>query len=630
MALRGILDIDVNSGAFDQFVDKYNQYTEAEEKRRLQQKSERAVQHYQTQQQTQNREAAKEIADAEKRHADFVKQVAASWKTVREDSRNTAQNVREISTRIMHTVADMAKFTSLLGLVGGVATGFGFLGADALGRTASGWRRAATGLGSSIGGQRAFNLDYGRFIDSNAFLSGVSTAMRDPRKRVALAALGVTPETGEDASSVANRALARARQLAQETPEQNLGMLLQARRLGDLGLSLQDLQRLRGTSDEEFAQQQGAFGRDRRSLNLTDPQARGWQDFTNTLDRARQQIETTFIVRLSPLAPALGHLADAFNKVLNALLGKPEIQKWIDDFAGALERFAHYVATDDFTKKVEGFVDGLGKMAVAIGGFLAMLAGTGSTNPRTDTPPDKPGVDPKGHWTGPPGGSLWKNPDGTVVNTETGQKYRETQPGSNIFEPAMFNGATMRAIPASLGVGTAPGQTPAFFSNLEQARGLPAGLLDAEYAAESGRGANAGTSSAGAQGPFQFLPGTAQQYGVTNPNDLQQAARGAADYLKHLLSVFHGNVAEAIAGYNWGEGNVQKDIEKYGAAWREHLPAETQAYVARILQAIHGGMMNGPRQGTNTMTAMRSPQVQVHIHNETGGNAVMSAAQISV
>lgn len=614
MALRGILDIDVNAGAFDQFVEKYNQFQEAAEKRREEQKHDQAVREHEKHRREQDREEARKIAEAAKRHADFVKQAAQSWKTVSENTHNAAQNVRDMASRIAHTVASLAKMSTLLTLAGGVATGFGFLGMDALGHTASGWRRAATGLGASIGGQRAFGLDYSRFIDSNSFLSGISAAMRDPRKRVALAALGINPEPGEDTASVASRALARARQLAQETPEQNLGMLLQARRLGDLGLSLADLQRLRATSDQEFAQQQGAFGRDRNTLNLTPQQARNWQDFTTAMDRARMSIETTFITRLAPLAPALTHLSEAFNKVLGALLSKPELQGWIDSFAKTLERFAAYVSTDEFTKKVEDFVDEIGKMATAVKDFVAWITGVNpSSNPRSDAPPDKPGVDPKGHWTGPPGSSLWRNPDGTVINPDNGNRWRETSPGSRIYEP----------IGASLGIGNAPGYTPASFAGIEREKDLPGGILDAVYAQESGRG-RALNSPAGAQGPFQFMPGTARRYGVTNPYDINQAAPGAASYLADLLKEFHGNVAQALAGYNWGEGNVERDIKQYGDKWRDHLPEETKAYVSRILQAISGAVT--PR---NQMTAQRAPQhVQVHIHNETGGNAVMSTAQM--
>ena len=582
------------------------------------------------------------------------KQISQEWDKVRIFTTAIARNMEQIGSRALHMVGDLTKIT---GMLGAVATGFGFLGMDILGRAASGWRRNALGLGTSIGGARAFGLDFSRFVDPNAVLGGVSEAMRDPRHSVALSALGITPQAGEDTADVAARALERAQQLAKETPQQNLGTLLTAYKLGDLGLSLPDLQRLRGMSREELHEQEGQFRRDKAGFNLTDDQAKGWQNFTTTLERARMGIETTFIVRLSPLAPALGHLSEAFNKVLGALLSKPELQTWIDKVATGLEHFATYLGTPEFQKNVEDFAAKVGRMAAAIGEFVTWAAGALSKLGITDAPPaaGAPGVDPKGHQVGDKpliGSRLWENPDGTIVNPDTGAYYRRGEDGSyqptgetarathSAFQPGRAGEAPQatpaiyrpgetapfRPLPASTGTGEAPGQTPAYFTALESRESLPGGILDGVYAAETGRGqSRSQVSSAGAQGPFQFMPATAQRFGLTNPFDLGQSADAASRYLGKLLETFHGNVEQALAGYNWGEGNVLKDIQQFGAAWKEHLPRETRSYVDRIAHL----MSTARRAPGQPMTAQRAPRVDIHIHNETGGSAVMSAAQAS-
>ena len=83
-------------------------------------------------------------------------------------------------------------------------------------------------------------------------------------------------------------------------------------------------------------------------------------------------------------------------------------------------------------------------------------------------------------------------------------------------------------------------------------------------------------SPKGARGLMQLMPGTAMRYGVTNIFDPRQNIEGGARYLRFLLDRFDGDVNLALAGYNAGEGAV----EKYG--W--HIPpyAETQEYVRRI------------------------------------------------
>jgi soluble lytic murein transglycosylase-like protein len=85
-------------------------------------------------------------------------------------------------------------------------------------------------------------------------------------------------------------------------------------------------------------------------------------------------------------------------------------------------------------------------------------------------------------------------------------------------------------------------------------------------------------SPKGARGLMQLMPGTAVRYGVTNIFDPRQNIEGGARYLRFLLDHFDGDVNLALAGYNAGEGTV----EKYG--WRIPPYTETQEYVRRISQ----------------------------------------------
>ena len=113
---------------------------------------------------------------------------------------------------------------------------------------------------------------------------------------------------------------------------------------------------------------------------------------------------------------------------------------------------------------------------------------------------------------------------------------------------------------------------------------LPSGLLEkVEDAESSGGRPQYEHSSAGAEGPFQFMPGTAKEYGVTKPYDIVDSARGAARYLAALGSEFHHDWAKAIAGYNAGGGAVEAAVRRYGGDWLAHMPKETQNYVAEIM-----------------------------------------------
>lgn len=82
-------------------------------------------------------------------------------------------------------------------------------------------------------------------------------------------------------------------------------------------------------------------------------------------------------------------------------------------------------------------------------------------------------------------------------------------------------------------------------------------------------------SHAGAQGLMQLMPATARRFGVTDSYNAGQNIRGGAQYLAWLLKRFNGNLTLAAAGYNAGEGAV----DRHGG-----VPPyrETQRYVQRV------------------------------------------------
>ncbi len=97
-------------------------------------------------------------------------------------------------------------------------------------------------------------------------------------------------------------------------------------------------------------------------------------------------------------------------------------------------------------------------------------------------------------------------------------------------------------------------------------------------------------SPAGAVGLFQFMPATAQQYGLSlEPHDErilpEKSAMAAARYLRYLYGRF-GSWDLALAAYNAGEGRVGRLLRADGAKTFSDitvkLPAETQMYVPRI------------------------------------------------
>lgn len=102
-------------------------------------------------------------------------------------------------------------------------------------------------------------------------------------------------------------------------------------------------------------------------------------------------------------------------------------------------------------------------------------------------------------------------------------------------------------------------------------------LVMAVMSAESGFDPNA-RSLKNAHGLMQLLPETAERFNVANIDDPAENIRGGMAYLRWLLAYFRGDVALALAGYNAGEGAV----DKHGGV--PPYP-ETLAYVQRIRAA---------------------------------------------
>ncbi|MBK1735691.1 lytic transglycosylase [Halorhodospira abdelmalekii] len=98
-----------------------------------------------------------------------------------------------------------------------------------------------------------------------------------------------------------------------------------------------------------------------------------------------------------------------------------------------------------------------------------------------------------------------------------------------------------------------------------------------------------------AAGIWQFIPSTGQAFGLEmtywydGRRDWVAATTAALDYLESLAEMFDGDWLLAMAAYNAGQGTVRAAQRRAANAgqetdyWSLRLPAETMAYVPRIL-----------------------------------------------
>lgn len=156
---------------------------------------------------------------------------------------------------------------------------------------------------------------------------------------------------------------------------------------------------------------------------------------------------------------------------------------------------------------------------------------------------------------------------------------------------------------------------------LEAMYNLPSGLLRSVAITESG-GNQFAVSGAGAQGMFQFMPGTARDMGLRGNDvfDPIKSAEAAARYLSMLLQKNGGDLGKALASYNWGLGNVQK----YGMAL---MPQETRQYIPKVLSNMPGAGATLNQNTVINISGVSDPREAGKIVSESQGNVNARATQ---
>ena len=127
-----------------------------------------------------------------------------------------------------------------------------------------------------------------------------------------------------------------------------------------------------------------------------------------------------------------------------------------------------------------------------------------------------------------------------------------------------------------------------------------------------------------AAGLWQIIPGTGRRLGLEQDwwfdarRDVLESTRAALDYLQQLHEQFNGDWLLAVAGYNSGEGNVARALERARQQgqgtdfWsiKRYLPAETRTYVPRLL-ALRELVANPEEHGITLPKIANAPYFEV-------------------
>jgi hypothetical protein len=593
MAVKSIIEIDVQDDAFKAFVALFDKYQSALKK------------------------MPGAWADAESAASDLALtiskdndklRIGANLISKQTDEQKKLQRQIEASNRawtefgkttvnIGRTVAGISLNILKWGAVSGLFTGVGgLLGYTSLASTTATTRRSALELGITPGQLQAANITYERIGGAGNLLSRIAEIREDVSQRYLLEQLGISPQDIEekDAADLLPQVVSGLRRRYLEIPENLRTTLAPAYGLTQFGMGLSGLRLLGRTGEQEISGLGEQYRQRSTSLGAADATGQAFADFIARLNSASTALQSNLADRLVQLSGPINNVVDAFSNLIRTGINSPEFERGIRSFAEYIQEFSTWLGSERGRNSIREFAENVASVVVGLGRMAAWLASW------------FPG--PREEIYGPPSPSPQDNPAlrtpegrrrGTLGGAGRGEGYYPA-------EPMSFRGA---------------GVWEEHFSALENRHGLPPGLLNSIYQLESGGGRNLGPSRSGAIGPFQFMPATAQWLGLQNPMDTASSADAAARFMNYLLGRFNGDLEMAAAAYNWGEGNVSRQVARLGPRWREGLPQETRNYISTIT--------SGAGPSTNMINAQSGQAVQITFYNATGGNANYSVNGLS-
>ncbi|WP_370602283.1 hypothetical protein [Citrobacter cronae] len=312
------------------------------------------------------------LDDANKRQSDLNKKTAGSssiFSKLKKDSKEFAGHIKDATVSLL-------SWGGIVGLFTGVLGAGGLFGLNRLASTASAQRFTSMGLNTSIGALDSTAINYQRAVaNPTATLGAIRDTQADLSQRWKFQAMGINnPDRSPD--QLLPEMIRAARSIFTQTG----GTLQGANAYGLTSFfSIDDLNRFKNMSDAEIDAMEKRAKRDAQLLQITDEQARQWQDFNIQLDYSSQSIKNTFIRGLGPLTPGLTKLSDALSGAIDTVLQSPELGKWIDGLAGGIQRFGDYLASPDFKNDVENFMVKVEKLGKVIGKVVDWIIG------KTDT-----------------------------------------------------------------------------------------------------------------------------------------------------------------------------------------------------------------------------------------------------
>ncbi|HHB7553990.1 lytic transglycosylase domain-containing protein [Klebsiella pneumoniae] len=545
------------------------------------------------------------LEDSKKKQDEFNK----STRSAKGFLSDATKDAKSLAGHIKEATASLLSWGGIVGIFTGVLGVGGLFGINRLAATTGAQRFTSLGLGTSIGALDSTAINYQKALGNPAgTLGAIRDSQMDLSKRWTFQAMGIN-NPDQDPAKLLPQMIRNARDIFVQN-----GSTLQGAQAHGLTnfFTLDDLNRFKNMSDEEITAMEKRAQQDARMLQITDQQARQWQDFNVQLDYSSQSIRNTFVRGLGPLTPQLSKLSDALADAIDTVLKSPELGKWIDALAGGIERFGNYLASPTFKSDVESFMSGVERLGRVIMKVLGWLDGGSSAMDDIKS------------------GSSFLNND---VQTDAGGNHFVKGGLSDPNTPAASKWLARHLYSLT---GTAPAEYDQYFLDAAKKYNVDPRWLKAIAAGESSWDQNA-VSKAGAKGLMQVMPGNFQP--GENPFDprdnIMAGARVFKDGLDWASRNAGGDFDEALRYYNGGVRRGSAENRAYPGRIREKYAAMYGAPKNNDASGVDSSEIAKNTSKTNQLLQQivdgkggRGGSGDVVIYNNTGGNAVVTSAQL--
>ncbi|HCI3132188.1 TPA: lytic transglycosylase domain-containing protein [Klebsiella pneumoniae] len=540
------------------------------------------------------------LEDSKKKQDEFNK----STRSAKGFLSDATKDAKSLAGHIKEATASLLSWGGIVGIFTGVLGVGGLFGINRLAATTGAQRFTSLGIGTSIGALDSTAINYQKVLGNPAgTLGAIRDSQMDLSKRWTFQAMGIN-NPDQDPAKLLPQMIRNARDIFVQN-----GSTLQGAQAHGLTnfFTLDDLNRFKNMSDEEITAMEKRAQQDARMLQISDQQARQWQDFNVQLDYSSQSIRNTFVRGLGPLTPQLSKLSDALAGAIDTVLKSPELGKWIDALAGGIERFGNYLASPTFKSDVESFMSGVERLGRVIMKVLGWLDGGSSAMDDIKS------------------GSSFLNND---VQTDAGGNHFVKGGLSDPNTPAFSKWLTRHLYSWS---GTAPKEYDQYFLDAANKYNVDPRWLKAITAGESSWDQNA-VSKAGAKGLMQVMPGNFLP--GENPFDPKDNIMAGARVFSWAMQSANGDLDEALRYYNGGIRRGSAENRAYPGRIREKYAAMYGTPKSNDASGVDSSEVAKNTSKTNQLLQQIVDKQgnggrEIVVYNNTGGNAIVSGALLS-